>query len=415
MDLGYGERYEDYRAQVREFLATNWPPRDEGEQREPDLQARDFRKKAIAAGYLARSIPKRYGGSEQPPDVLEATIVREEFGRAWAPGDVAGLGPNLLVPTLLENGAEWQKQRFVEPTIMGDIMWCQGYSEPNAGSDLANVQTRARLEGEEWVIDGQKVWNTGAWRGDCVVCLGRTEPEAGKHAGISYLLLGMKPPGIEVRRLKQMTGAAHFCEVFLDAARTPADWIVGRRGEGWKVSRSTLKHERNMIGGVTQTLTYWDRLLALARRRRRNGRPAIEDPQIRERLGVIEGYVRAQQYSGTRQLSKAAKGEHPGIIQMMNKLNGTNIGQAMGKLALDLLGDEALLEPEAFDPAVAPDVDTAWVARYMQSLGAAIAGGTSNIQRNVIAERGLGLPRDAARQSGDSRSGSASSQGEKRA
>jgi alkylation response protein AidB-like acyl-CoA dehydrogenase len=233
---------------------------------------------------------------------------------------------------------------------------------------------------------------------DYMFCLCRTEPDAGKHAGISYLLIDMKQPGVDVRRLKQINGASHFCEVFLDDVRTPADWIVGERGEGWSVSRSTLKHERNMIGGAAQVLTYWDRLLALAKRVQRNGRPAIEDPQIRDRLGAIEGYVRCQEYSGFRQLSKAAKDEHPGIIQSMNKLNGTNIGHQMAKLALDLLGDQGLMEPEAFDPALAPDVDTAWIARYMQSLGAAIAGGTSNIQRNVIAERGLSLPRDAAAQ-----------------
>ncbi|MCP4039936.1 MAG: acyl-CoA dehydrogenase [bacterium] len=396
MDLTYSSEYEVFRGQVQEFLAANWPPRGEDAKLGHTEQARNFRSKAIAAGYLARAIPKRYGGSEQRADVLKAAIIREEFSKVWAPGDVAGLGPNLLVPTLLEKGADWQKERFIEPIIMGDTVWCQGYSEPSAGSDLANIQTRAVLDGDEWVINGQKVWTSIAWISDYMFCLCRTEPDAGKHAGISYLLIDMKQPGVDVRRLKQMTGASHFCEVFLDDVRTPADWIVGKRGEGWLVSRSTLKHERNMIGGAAQTLTYWERLLHLARRKQRGGRPAIEDPQIRERLGVVEGYVRAQEYSGFRQLSKAARDEPPGIIQSMNKLNGTNIGHMMAKLALDILGDEGLMEPEATDPATAPDVNTAWIGRYMQSLGAAIAGGTSNIQRNVIAERGLGLPRDAA-------------------
>ncbi|MDP6977164.1 MAG: acyl-CoA dehydrogenase family protein [Myxococcota bacterium] len=397
MDLRYDDDHERFRTEVQTFLSAHWPPPDRGDDTDRKAQERAFRLKAIEAGYLARSIPRRYGGSEQPADVLEAAIIREEFAKAWAPGDVAGLGPSLLVPTLLEKGAEWQKQRFVQPTIMGDIMWCQGYSEPNAGSDLANVQTRARLMGDEWVINGQKIWTSVAWLADYMFCLCRTEPEASKHAGISYLLIDMKQPGVDVRRLKAINGASHFCEVFLDDVRTPADWIVGERGQGWDVSRATLKHERNMIGGATQTLTYWDRLMRLAERTQKDGRRALDDPRVRDRLAVIEGYVRAQEFSAYRQLSKAAKGEKAGIVQSMNKINGTNTGHLIVKLALDLLGDEGLLEPEAFDPVTSPDVNTAWVARYMQTLGAAIAGGTSNIQRSVIAERGLGLPRDRER------------------
>ncbi|MCP5042861.1 MAG: acyl-CoA dehydrogenase [bacterium] len=402
MDLSYSKDYEQFREQVQSFLTATWSPGEGGRALGDKEATRCFRVAAIEAGYLARAIPRRYGGSEQPADVLKATIIREEFAKAWAPGDVAGLGPNLLVPTLLENGSDWQKERFVQPTIMGDLVWCQGYSEPNAGSDLANVQTRAELVGDEWVINGQKVWTSVAWAADYMFCLCRSEPDAGKHAGISYLLVDMKQPGVDVRRIKQMSGASHFCEVFLDDVRTPADWIVGRRGEGWKVSRSTLKHERNMIGGAAQVLTYWDRLLGLAQRSSCGGRPALEDPQICDRLAVIEGYVRAQQYSGFRQLSRAAKGRDPGIVQSMNKLNGTNIGHMMAKLALDLVRDEGLLEPDGVDPAIAPHSDSAWVGRYMQSLGASIAGGTSNIQRNVIAERGLGLPRDTAASKGGS-------------
>ncbi len=402
MDLTYGDEYETFRTSVQAFLRDNWPPSGDALTLDANAQSRNFRERAIAAGYHSRSIPRRYGGSEQPADVLKATIIREEFAKVRAPGEYAGLGPNLLVPTLLEKGSDWQKDKFIQPTIMGDIVWCQGYSEPNAGSDLANVQTRAVLENGEWIINGQKIWTSIAWAADYMFCLCRTEPDAGKHAGISYLLLDMKQSGVDVRRLKQMSGASHFCEVFLDDVRTPEDWIVGKRGEGWTVSRSTLKHERNMIGGAAQVLGYWDRLLDLARRKNRDGRMAIEDPGVRERLAVIEGYVRAQEYSGFRQLSKAAKNEHPGIVQSMSKLNGTNIGHLMAKLALDILGDEGLMEPEAFDPAMAPDVNTAWIGRYMQSLGAAIAGGTSNIQRNVIAERGLGLPRDAAANKGKS-------------
>jgi alkylation response protein AidB-like acyl-CoA dehydrogenase len=304
----------------------------------------------------------------------------------------------MLVPTLLEKGAEWQKEKFVGPTIRGEIVWCQGYSEPGSGSDLASLQTRAELEGDEWVIHGQKIWTSGAHLADYMFCLCRTEPEAEKHAGISYLLLDMHQPGVRVRPLRMMTGEANFNEVFLDSVRTPKDWIVGRRGEGWLVSRTTLKHERNSIGNAEQVLTQFEGLVRLARRATRGGRPALADPRVRERLVEIEGYVRAHQYSGYHQLTKAARGESPGIVQTMNKLNGTNIVQRIAKLALELLADDGLRDAGTRVMTEAPSSEAGWVAQYMGSLGGAIAGGTANIQRNIIAERGLGLPRDWAAQ-----------------
>ena len=396
MDLSYGERYDALRAEARAFLEAGWPLRGA----EASLPAADqvlaFRRRAIAAGYLARSIPKRYGGSEQSADVLKAQIIREEFARARAPGEMAGIGPNMLVPTLLEKGSEWQKERFIAPTIRGDIVWCQGYSEPGSGSDLASLQTKAQLVGDEWVINGQKIWTSGAHRADYMFCLCRTEPEAQKHGGISYLLLSMKQPGIEVRPLRQMTGAADFNEVFFTDARTPKDWIVGKRGEGWLVSRTTLKHERNMIGDAANALATFQALVSLARRATRDGKPALQDPTIRQRLVQLEGYVRSHQYSGYRQLTKAAKGQDPGRVQLMNKLTSTNIGNEVAKLALDLLGDDGLYEPGERAMGAGPSTNAQWVGQFMWSLGSAVAGGTANIQRNVIGERGLGLPRDAA-------------------
>jgi alkylation response protein AidB-like acyl-CoA dehydrogenase len=226
-------------------------------------------------------------------------------------------------------------------------------------------------------------------------CLVRTEPDAQKHAGISYLLIPMKQPGIEVQPLRQMTGGADFNQVFLTDARTPKDWIVGKRGEGWIVSRATLKHERNSIGSSAQSKMMFQGLVHLAQTTKRAGRPCIEDSEIRQRLVTLEGYIRAHEYSGYRQLTKGAKGEHPGLIQLMNKLVATNIGSEVAKLALDLLGDDGLLDPTAQDEVVhLPNANRSWVAQYMYSLGIAVAGGTANIQRNVIGERGLGLPRD---------------------
>jgi alkylation response protein AidB-like acyl-CoA dehydrogenase len=312
-----------------------------------------------------------------------------------APGDVAGIGTMMLVPTLLEKGEEWQKEKFVPPTIQGEIGWCQGYSEPGSGSDLASLKTRAELVGEEWVINGQKIWTTTAQNADYMFCLCRTEPEAPKHAGISYLLIPMKQPGIEVRPLRQMTGGGDFNQVFLSGARTPKDWIVGKRGEGWLVSRATLKHERGGIGAASQTTALFQGLVHLAKTAQRGGRPAIEDPTIRERLVAIEGYVRSHEYSSYVQLTRATRGEDAGILQLMTKLSSTNIGNEVSKLALDILGDDGLLDPITEDENVySPGGNRGWIAQYMFSLGIAIAGGTANIQRNVIGERGLGLPRD---------------------
>ncbi|MFP8881630.1 MAG: acyl-CoA dehydrogenase family protein [Myxococcota bacterium] len=396
MDLSYSQEYRSFRDQVRAFLDDGWPlagtdgtpPRSE--------QVALFRRRAIERGYLGRSVPRQYGGSGQEPDALKATIIREEFARAKAPADVRGIGPSMLVPTLLEKGTEWQKDKFVPPTVRGEVIWCQGYSEPGSGSDLASLQTKGELVGDEWVINGQKIWTSGAQHADYMFCLTRTEPDAPKHAGISYLLIDMKQPGIDVQPLRQITGAATFNQVFLTDVRTPADWIVGKRGEGWLVSRSTLKHERNSIGNAAQSLHLFGRLVELAQRVKINGAPAIEDIAIRQRLIEIEGYVRAHEYSGYRQLTRSANERPPGAVGLMNKLVGTNISQEIGKLAYDLIGDVGLTEPRDYIGRESPE--RGWIGQWMGSLGGAIAGGTANIQRNIIAERGLGLPRDAAAQ-----------------
>jgi alkylation response protein AidB-like acyl-CoA dehydrogenase len=396
MDLSHGAEYEDFRLEVREFLTASWPP----EGCEDRLPTREeialFRDLATDRGYLRRGIPRKYGGSEQPADDIRGAILREEFWQSRAPMDPTGIGPMMLVPTLLDRGEEWQKEQFVLPTSRGDIVWCQGYSEPGSGSDLASLKTSGELVGDEWVINGQKTWTSGAQKADYMFCLVRTEPDQSKHAGISYLLFDMKQPGVEVRPLKQMTGATDFNEVFLTDVRTPKDWIVGKRGEGWLVSRTTLKHERNSLGAAESVAVLFAGLVHLAKSTKRAGRPNIDDPSIRQRLVEVEGYVRAHQYSGYRQATKNARGENPGIIQTMNKLVSTQIGHRVSQLAIDLLGDDGLLDPlSTRSGGHPPSEHRTWINQYMLSVGLAVAGGTANIQRNVIAERGLGLPRDS--------------------
>jgi len=410
MDLSYGKEYDEFRERVQAFLKAEWPPKGSEGRFPTKEETGQFRDRATEQGYLRRSIPKQYGGSEQPPDEIQGAILREEFTRARAPMDPPGIGTMMLVPTLLERGEEWQKEKFVPPTTRGDINWCQGYSEPGSGSDLASLATRGVLSGDEWIINGQKIWTSGAKDAQYMFCLVRTEPDAPKHAGISYLLIDMDQPGIDVRPLKQMTGGADFNEVFLTDVRTPKDWIVGKRGEGWQVSRTTLKHERNSIGAAAQSSAMFQGLLHLARTTRCAGRPNIEDPTVRQRLAEIEGYVQAHQYSGYRQLTRNARNQDPGIIQLMNKLNSTNISHKVSKLALDLLGDDGLLDPITTSRAgYRPSDNRSWITQYMYSLGIAVAGGTANIQRNVIGERGLGLPRDRA---AETSSGKRSAQGE---
>jgi len=392
MDLSFGPENEAFRETVRAFLAREWKPAG---LRGAELGAyiNDFRRRATEAGYIYRGIPKKYGGSEQAPDVLKAQVIRDAFGSVRAPMEVPGNGMNMLVPTLLERGEDWQKERFVPPTVAGDFIWGQGYSEPGSGSDLASVRTRGVLEGDHWVINGQKIWTSGGDRSDYMFALIRTEPDAPKHRGISYLLIDLHQPEITIRPLRQMTGGREFCEIFFDNARTPADWIVGKRGEGWQVSRTTLKHERASIGAAERSEELVSKLVELARESTRFGRPAIEDPQIRQDLAALEGWALAHKYSSYRQFSLAAEGREPGLIGLVSKLMITDIGHEAARIAQELIAEDALLQPAAPGRG-APRGREKWLDQIMGSLGVAIAGGASNIQRNIIAERGLGLPRD---------------------
>ncbi len=404
MDLSFSAEYEKFREEVREFLAANWsaedaamePPADErsalGGPVRTDPRATEFRKLAIERGYLYPHVPRRYGGGEQPPDPLKQAIIAEEFRKARAPHEVIGQGPSMLVPTLLEHGTEEQKQKFIQGTLLGQIRWCQGYSEPGAGSDLASLRTRGVRDGDDWVIDGHKIWTSDAQHADWMFCLVRTEPDAPKHEGISYILIDMKTPGITVRPLRQMTGTADFNEVFLEGVRVPYGNLVGKRGQGWIVSRSTLKHERALIGNASLTRRIFDGVLMLAMSTQVRGKPAIKDPIIRNRLVELEAKLRATEYHGYRQLTMSARGEEPGMAGLVTKLYSTQLGYEIAKLAMDISGDRAALgvgETEA-------PFDGMLVSAYMWSLGILIAGGTANVQRNIIAERGLGLPRDPA-------------------
>jgi alkylation response protein AidB-like acyl-CoA dehydrogenase len=390
VELSYGPEYDRLREHVRAFLEREWPA---GSSRSP-ANIRAFRQLATQHGYLYRSVPRRFGGSEQPSDPLAADVIKDEFIRHGAPYQIEGPTVEMLVPTLMEHGTEWQQKKFVPPALLGDATWCQGYSEPGAGSDLASLTTSAVLGPDGWVINGQKVWTTGGRTADYMFALVRTERDApNKWAGLSYLLLDMKQPGIEVRPLRQIDGGAEFNEVFFTDARTPADWIVGARGQGWSVANTTLKHERAMVGSVKRSEALFRSLVKLAKRVPIDGRPAIERAWVQDRVVILDGYLQAHRFSGYLQTSRALSGASAGRLSIKNKVLSTDFGQEVANLALDLLAETSQLAPRPTEPGARAG-DERWMTQFFGSLGLSIAGGTANIQRNIIAERGLGLPRD---------------------
>jgi alkylation response protein AidB-like acyl-CoA dehydrogenase len=398
MNLQFGEKYEQLRAEVRAFCAESWPVRGAEASSGERAQAIAWRKLAMAAGFLHRTVPRAYGGAGVEPDVMADMVIRQEFDRAGVPHTGSVQGTHMLVPTLLECGSEEQRQEYIAPTLSGELTWCQGYSEPGAGSDLASLQSRAELVGDEWVLQGQKIWTSQATEADMMFGLFRTEPDAPRHAGISYLLIPMSTPGVEARPLKMMQGGTDFCEVFFDGARIPARNIVGRRGEGWKVTRATLKHERLLIGDTSGTRMSFDALVALAREVQRDGRPALEHPVVRQRLAEIAGYVATQEWAAARMLTAFHKNRDMDVLSemLMTKLFGTNLQQMVARLALELIPDQGLCEPGGEDVTMSNRAFTRgrWVSQYMYTLAFAIAGGASNVQRNIIGEHVLGLPRD---------------------
>jgi alkylation response protein AidB-like acyl-CoA dehydrogenase len=399
MDLSYGADAENFRTEVRAFLKQVWVPGAELPKAEFKAFIKDFRLKATAKGYLYRSIPKQYGGSEQPVDVIKAQVIREEFSRLRAPMEIAGNGMNMTVPTLLEKGTEEQKELFIRRTMSGEFIWGQGYSEPGSGSDLASVRTKGELsaDGSKWIINGQKIWTSQGMQSTHMFMLVRTEPDAPKHDGITYLLIDLDQPGITRSPIRQMTGQegdTTFCEFFFDNAETPVSWQVGARGQGWYVSRTTLKHERASIGSADGLGNQFKKLVELAQEVGRS-----KDPIIRDSLARIEGFVMAHRYSSFRLFSCAAAGDEPGPIALMMKLALTEVGHEIALLAQELAGDALMMEPATAGtrgPEFKKRGPEKWLDQIMGSLGNSIAGGASNIQRNIIGERGLGLPRDLA-------------------
>ena len=392
MDLEFGERYEAFREEVHRFLEEHKDRRPTTPffQTPPEERAR-WLSLQIEHGYWARTIPKEYGGFGAEPDLLETVIMDEEFNRAHVTRGLHLQGPAMLVPTLLAHGTEEQKKKYVAPTLRGEMIWCQGYSEPGAGSDLASLQTAAVEDGEDFIINGQKIWTSTADAADMMFVLVRTEPEAPKHAGISYLLLSMDTPGIEVRPLRTMSGDLgenSFNQVFFKDVRVPQTNVVGARGEGWKIANTTLKHERGSLNSNAEGTFL--RLVRLMKKETANGVSAMASPVYRDRLMRLQGRMLTMKHHAMRLLTCSLKNENPGVAGLIVKLQNCQLNFDMASLAIDVMGELGTL----YDHSKYEREKGFWQAHSFLSLGLIIGGGTAQIQKNIIAERGLGLPRE---------------------
>ena len=390
MNLEYGPEYEDFRAEVIDFCKEYEDISFENTSSK-NVSRSEWQKILIEKGFIARAIPKEYGGFGGETDIIKSRIIATEFSKAKIPGGMGGQGIDMLVPTLLEWGTEEQKQQYIQPTLHGEMIWCQGYSEPNAGSDLASLQTKGELKDGNWVINGQKIWTSTAQYSQMMFCLVRTEPQAPKHSGISFILIPMDTPGIEIRPLVDMTLNAGFNEVFFTDVTVPEGNIVGKRGDGWSVANSVLGHERGSLADPNATMNRLNTLINMMKEETIDGRRLIDIPSYRDRLMQVQGKVMANQAHSLRLLSsKINPGQNVKLGGMIQKLVGTELRHEMEALAIDVLGEIGTLYEET--PRLKEN--GSFQFHYMYFLGLIIGGGTNQIQKNIISERGLGMPKE---------------------
>jgi alkylation response protein AidB-like acyl-CoA dehydrogenase len=392
MDFNFSPEDEAFRTEVRTWLEANKkfaPPSSNimAEENEGDWEARvRWHKKLNEGGWVAVNWPKEYGG--RGATVMQRLIFREELNRLGLSEPFIGMGISLLGPTLMHWGTEEQKRNHIPKILKGEEIWCQGYSEPGSGSDLASVQTRAVDDGDDFVVNGQKVWTSMAQHADMIFALVRTDPDAPKHKGISYLLIDMHSPGVTVRPLVQITGGKGFNEVFFEDVRVPKKNIVGERNNGWQVAITTLMFERGS-GGGEGAMGEVKELARLAKRLPRNGSTAWDDSSVRQKVAEFATEAQALRYTGYRQLTRQLKGMPPGPEGSMMKLCSTELGLKIALYAMELLGPYSQIE---FGAPFAVDKGK-WSFRMLAARGPTIYAGTNQIQHNIIGERVLGLPK----------------------
>ncbi|MBE3603896.1 acyl-CoA dehydrogenase [bacterium] len=392
MDFNYSPEDEAFRAEVRAWLENNREyapparsPLDDGSPEDWKARIR-WHKRLNEGGWVAVHWPKEYGG--RGATVMQRLIFREELARLDLTEPFLGMGISLLGPTLMHWGTDEQKRRHLPAILRGDEVWCQGYSEPGAGSDLASLKTRAEDQGDYFLVNGQKVWTSMAQFADWIFLLVRTDPDAPKHKGISYLLVDMHSPGITVRPLVQMTGGRGFNEVFFEDVRVPKANIVGQKNNGWQVAITTLMFERSGNYGESASQQVRE-LIELARRVPRNGGVAWDDAGVRQRVARFASEAAALKYTGYRQLTRQLKGAPPGPEGSIMKLCGTELNLAIALYAMELLGPYSQLD---FEAPFALDSGK-WSLRMLAARGPTIYAGTNQIQHNIIGERVLGLPK----------------------
>jgi len=385
MDFQLTAEEEAFRNEVVSFIEENLTP----EVKRDAIAAEAWQRKIREKRWVGFNWPAEYGGGGG--GIMQQAILKQEMSRHKAPPlGTSMMGLQWVGPAIIQYGTEEQKKRFLPDILDSKYHWCTGYSEPDAGSDLAALQCKAVRDGDEYVVNGQKIWTSGAMFSKWIILLVRTESKAEKkHSGITCLLVEMNSPGIEVRPIENMTGGSMFAEVFFNDVRVPVHHRLGEEGQGWRVTVSALAHERSGISEVTGLTHTLEEITELAKQQKRNGKPAIEDPKIRRRLARIKTTIEAMRLNGLRFLTKQLKGEPLSSETSINKLHRATLEIEFGELALEILGPAGQYRDgeEAVDRGKWPYEALSWP-------GVVIGGGTPNIQKNIIAERILKLPKD---------------------
>jgi alkylation response protein AidB-like acyl-CoA dehydrogenase len=378
MDLSYTPEEEAFRARVRAWIEANQPT---SARRDPEV-LRDWQRRLFGAGYLGAAWPREWGGAGLAP--MQQAILNEELARANAPSPLGHMGLSWVGPAILGYGSDAQKRRFIEPLLRGDDVWATGYSEPGAGSDMFNTQTRAEREGDAWVVNGQKTWTSQATECNWLFLLVRTSSEGQKWAGLSVLLVPLATPGIEIRPIRQINGESHFCEVFLRDARVPSDALLGREGQGYEIVSSALINERT---GIASAIRYDHAFAKIVETARQRG--LTDDPVWRQRIADLAIKARIMKAMSLSVLSDQLHDRFNPHTSAAMKCIASTFTQQFSEAGVEMLGPFGVLlegDPEAPGHSV-------WPERFLGDRAMTIAGGTSEIQRNIVAERVLGLPR----------------------
>ena len=393
MDLNLSPEELQFRDELRDWLRAS-VPRDWSEWREKPIEEsfpylRAWQQKLHEGRWAAVSWPKEYGG--RSATVTQQAIFWEEVARVEAPPMANALGLGLIGPTIIAFGTEEQKKRFIPKILSAEEIWCQGFSEPNAGSDLASLQTEARLDGDHYIVNGQKVWTSYGWVGNWCELVVRTDPSVPKHKGLTVLLIDMKSPGVEVRPLRQMTGESEFNEMFFRDVRVPAENVLGKVNDGWNVAVNTLMHERGAYGARLHPLfkRNINRLIELSRKFQKNGHPAVQDPLTRQKLAQCYAEIEIMRMNQLRAFSRISATGVPGPEGSIQKIFWSELNQRLQQIAQEIFGSYGQLlagDGQAVDKGI-------WSYGYLRTRGNTIEAGTSEVQRSIIGHFVLGLPK----------------------